>query len=78
MVDVARYKECRRRGGLRLSLESFDMIVGVRIVQRLGGGALVVIVVAIVIVVVVVVVVIIVTRCMAGFLVKILGGSLSL
>jgi hypothetical protein len=28
MVDVARYKECRRRGGLRLSSESFDMIVG--------------------------------------------------
>jgi hypothetical protein len=80
MVDVARYKECRRRGGLRLSLESFDIIVGACIVQRLRSGALVVIVVAIVIVVVVVVVVIviIVMRCMAGFLVKILGGSLSL
>jgi hypothetical protein len=51
--------------------------LGACIVQRLGGGALVVIVVVIVIiVVVVVVVVIIVMRYMAGFLVKILGGSL--
>lgn len=52
------------------------MIVGARIVQRLGGGALVVIVVIIVIIVVVVVVIIIVMRCMAGFVVKILGGGL--